>query len=83
MLNRTKFRRQIHAVGRNIEAARRAGIDADDMRIARFAICSLMAALGSIFLASRLPSVDTNAGSAAAVAVDSFARRRQDRAGRA
>jgi D-xylose transport system permease protein len=49
-------------VGGNAEAARRAGINVDRIKIACFAICSLMAALGGIVLASRLRSVDTNSG---------------------
>jgi D-xylose transport system permease protein len=59
---RTKFGRYVYAVGGNQEAARRAGINVDRVKIAVFAICSLMAALGGIILASRLRSVDTNAG---------------------
>ena len=59
---RTKFGRYVYAVGGNAEAARRAGINVDRIKIAVFAICSLMAALGGIILASRLRSVDTNAG---------------------
>jgi D-xylose transport system permease protein len=61
-LNRTRFGRHVYAVGGNAEAARRAGINVDNVRIACFAICSFMAALGGIVLASRLRSVDTNAG---------------------
>jgi D-xylose transport system permease protein len=59
---RTKFGRYVYAVGGNIEAARRAGINVDRIKITVFAICSFMAALGGIILASRLRSVDTNAG---------------------
>jgi D-xylose transport system permease protein len=62
MLNRTKFGRHIYAVGGNAEAARRAGIDVDRVKIACFALCSLLAVLGGIILASRLRSVDTNTG---------------------
>jgi D-xylose transport system permease protein len=62
VLNRTTFGRHIYAVGGNAEAARRAGIDVDRVKIACFAIVSLMAVLGGIFLASRLRSVDTNTG---------------------
>ena len=62
MLNRTKFGRHIYAVGGNAEAARRAGINVDNVRIACFAIVSVMAVLGGILLASRLRSVDTNTG---------------------
>jgi D-xylose transport system permease protein len=62
VLGRTKFGRYVYAVGGNAEAARRAGINVDRIRIYCFAICSLMAAIGGIILASRLRSVDTNAG---------------------
>jgi D-xylose transport system permease protein len=62
VLNRTKFGRHVYAVGGNAEAARRAGINVDRIKIACFGICSLMAALGGIVLASRLRSVDTGAG---------------------
>ena len=62
ILNRTRFGRHIYAVGGNAEAARRAGINVDNVRIACFAFCSFMAVLGGIILASRLRSVDTNTG---------------------
>jgi len=65
ILRRTTFGRHVYAVGGNAEAARRAGINVDRIRIACFAICSLMAAVGGIVLASRLRSVDTNAGGGA------------------
>jgi len=59
---RTRFGRHIYAVGGNAEAARRAGINVDWVRIVVFMICSTMAALGGIVLASRLNSVDTSTG---------------------
>ena len=62
VLNRTRFGRHVYAVGGNQEAARRAGIDVDRVKIACFALCSLLAVLGGIILASRLRSVDTNTG---------------------
>jgi D-xylose transport system permease protein len=62
VLRRTRFGRHIYAVGGNIEAARRAGISTDRIKIACFALCSFMAVVGGIVLASRLRSVDTNAG---------------------
>jgi D-xylose transport system permease protein len=62
VLNRTRFGRHIYAVGGSAEAARRAGIDVDRVKIACFAFCSFMAVLGGIVLASRLRSVDTNTG---------------------
>ncbi|MGB1251131.1 MAG: sugar ABC transporter permease [Candidatus Promineifilaceae bacterium] len=60
--NRTKFGRYVYAVGGNPEAARRAGIDVDRIRISVFMISSFMAGIGGIILASRLRSVDTNTG---------------------
>ncbi len=62
VLNRTRFGRHVYAVGGNAEAARRAGINVDRIKIACFAICSAMAVLGGIILASRLRSIDTNSG---------------------
>jgi D-xylose transport system permease protein len=62
LLNRTRFGRHVYAVGGNQEAARRAGIDVDRVKIACFALVSLLAVLGGIILASRLRSVDTNTG---------------------
>jgi D-xylose transport system permease protein len=62
VLGRTKFGRYVYAVGGNAEAARRAGINVDRIKIYVFAICSFMAAVGGLVLASRLRSVDTNAG---------------------
>jgi D-xylose transport system permease protein len=62
VLNRTRFGRHIYAVGGSAEAARRAGINVDNVKIACFGICSMMAALGGIVLASRLRSIDTNSG---------------------
>jgi D-xylose transport system permease protein len=67
VLNRTTFGRHIYAVGGNTEAARRAGIDVDRVKIACFAIVSFMAVLGGIILASRLRSVDTNTGGGTAL----------------
>jgi D-xylose transport system permease protein len=62
ILNRTRFGRHVYAVGGSAEAARRAGINVDGIRIAVFAISGFMAAMGGIILASRLSSVDTSTG---------------------
>ena len=62
VLRRTKFGRHIYAVGGSAEAARRAGISVDRIKIFCFALCSFMAAVGGLVLASRLRSVDTNSG---------------------
>ncbi|MBO4204764.1 sugar ABC transporter permease [Micromonospora echinofusca] len=62
VLNRTAYGRHIYAVGGNKEAARRAGINVDRIRISAFVICSAMAAVGGIIAASRDRSVDPNTG---------------------
>jgi D-xylose transport system permease protein len=59
---RTRFGRHVYAVGGNAEAARRAGINVAGVRLAVFALCSTMAVVGGIVLASRLNSVDTSTG---------------------
>jgi D-xylose transport system permease protein len=59
---RTRFGRHVYAVGGNPEAARRAGINVDRVRIAVFMIAGFMAGAGGIILASRLRSVATNTG---------------------
>jgi D-xylose transport system permease protein len=60
--NRTRFGRHVYAVGGNPEAARRAGINVDRIRIAVFMISAFMAGVGGIILASRLRSVDPGVG---------------------
>ena len=60
--NRTTFGRHVYAVGGNSEAARRAGINVQRIRLTVFMISGMMAALGGIVFASRLRSVDLNAG---------------------
>src|SRR5919198_4535784 len=62
LATRTRFGRHVYAVGGNAEAARRAGINVAGVRLVVFALCSTMAALGGIVLASRLNSVDTSTG---------------------
>ncbi|MBL6277736.1 ABC transporter permease [Micromonospora fiedleri] len=62
VLQRTSYGRHIYAVGGNREAARRAGINVDRIRISAFMICSTMAAVGGIVAASRANSVDPNTG---------------------
>lgn len=60
--NQTRFGRYVYAIGGNPEAARRAGIDVDRVRVLVFMISGFMAGVGGIILASRLRSVDTNTG---------------------
>ena len=57
LLTRTRYGRHVYAVGGNEEAARRAGIGVDRIRISVFVICSLMAAVGGIEVASNVGGV--------------------------
>ncbi|MDH4176523.1 MAG: ABC transporter permease [Thermoleophilia bacterium] len=59
---RLRFGRHVYAIGGNPEAARRAGINVDRVRIMVFMISGFMAGVGGIMLASRLRSVATNTG---------------------
>jgi D-xylose transport system permease protein len=59
---RTTFGRHVYAVGGNAEAARRAGINVRNIRLFVFMISGAMAGLGGVIFASRLNSVDLNAG---------------------
>jgi D-xylose transport system permease protein len=58
----TKFGRHIYTVGGNAEAARRASIEVDRVRIWVFALCSAVAACGGIVAASRLIAVNYGSG---------------------
>jgi D-xylose transport system permease protein len=60
---RTTFGRHVYAVGGNAEAARRAGINVNFIRVAVFTISGALAAAGGVIAASRLQSVDLTAGS--------------------
>jgi D-xylose transport system permease protein len=60
---RTRFGRHIFAVGGNAEAARRAGIKIDNVRIIVFMLGSMLAATGGILGASRLMAVNQSSGS--------------------
>ena len=59
---RTTFGRHVFAVGGNAEAARRAGIRVNAVRVAVFTISGSMAAIGGIMAASRLFAVNQNSG---------------------
>ncbi|HEX7660247.1 MAG TPA: ABC transporter permease [Pseudonocardiaceae bacterium] len=62
VLDRTRYGRHVYAVGGNREAARRAGVKVDQIRMSVFVICSSVAALGAIVYTSKIGSVDGNAG---------------------
>jgi D-xylose transport system permease protein len=58
----TKFGRYLFAVGGNKEAARRAGIAVERIRLYGFMLGSLMAGIGGVFVLARLGSVATDTG---------------------
>lgn len=51
LLTRTTWGRHLYAIGGNIEAARRAGVPVNRVKIGAFTLCSGMAAIGGLFLA--------------------------------
>ncbi|WP_123027087.1 sugar ABC transporter permease [Mycolicibacterium stellerae] len=62
VLNRTSYGRHIYAVGGNREAARRAGIHVDRIRVSAFVVCSSLAALSGIIAASYGGKVSASSG---------------------
>jgi len=59
VLTKTTFGRHLYAVGGNMEAARRAGINVVFIRIVAFTLCSTLASVGGILAASYANSVAT------------------------
>ena len=62
LLGRTRYGRHIYAVGGNDEAARRAGIRVDLVRISVFVVCSFMAALSGVVQLSSQAGVNSAQG---------------------
>ncbi len=62
VLGRLRYGRHVYAVGGNTEAARRAGIAVDRVRISVFVFCSGLASIGGILLASQVSGVDQGEG---------------------
>jgi len=67
VLKRTTYGLHLYAVGGNREAARRAGIPTDRLRISAFVICSTLASISGFIAASRANSVDPNTGGSTAL----------------
>jgi D-xylose transport system permease protein len=63
LTERTRFGRHVFAVGGNAEAARRAGIKIDHVRVMVFVMGSTLAATGGVLAASRLMAVNQSSGS--------------------
>jgi len=61
-IRRTSWGRSVMAVGGNVEAARRAGINVSAIYLSVFTLCSTFAALGGILAAGRLAAVNQSSG---------------------
>ena len=64
VIRRTTWGRSVLAIGGNVEAARRAGINVKRVYLTVFTLCSTFAALGGIFAAARLASANQSSGGA-------------------
>jgi len=62
IVRRTTYGRHVFAVGGNAEAARRAGISVNTIRLSVFVLASTLAACGGILFASRLFAVNYSSG---------------------
>jgi D-xylose transport system permease protein len=62
VLRRTAYGRKVFALGGSVEASRRAGINVTAVRISVFAISGTFAALGGLFIASKIASANQGAG---------------------
>jgi D-xylose transport system permease protein len=62
VLRRTAYGRKIFALGGSVEASRRAGINVEMVRISVFAISGTFAAIGGLFIASKIASANQGAG---------------------
>ncbi|MFI9586751.1 sugar ABC transporter permease [Streptomyces sp. NPDC052236] len=63
VLRRTHYGRQVYALGGGVEAARRASLSVTRVQTAVLAVSGTMAAVGGLFLASRITSVSQSSGS--------------------
>jgi len=61
-LRRTSWGRSVFAVGGNVEAARRSGINVRGIYLSIFALCSTFAAIGGVLAAGRLAAVNQSSG---------------------
>lgn len=62
LLSRTRWGRSVYAVGGNVEAARRAGINVRAIYTSVFVLCSSFAAVGGILAAARLAAANQSSG---------------------
>ncbi|MGA5897137.1 sugar ABC transporter permease [Streptomyces venetus] len=64
-LRRTRYGRRVYALGGGVEAARRAGIGVERVRVAMFMVSGTLAAFGGLFVASSLTSASPTTARAA------------------
>lgn len=62
VLTRTRWGREVFAVGGNVEAARRAGIRVNRVYVTVFILCAILAALGGLLNLGHLASASTSSG---------------------
>ena len=62
IMKNTTYGRRIYAVGGNAEVARAIGINVEKIKFSAFVLCSVMASVSAILLASRLGSANHAAG---------------------
>ncbi len=67
VLRRTPWGRHVFATGGNIEAARRAGIGVQQVRLSIFILSSTLAAAGAILLVAYTTSINTGSGQGTAL----------------
>jgi D-xylose transport system permease protein len=63
VLRRTPYGRKVYAVGGGIEATRRTGVHVVWVRVSVFMVSGTMAAVGGLFLASRITAANQTSGS--------------------
>jgi D-xylose transport system permease protein len=73
ILDRTRFGRMIYAVGGNAEAARRAGIPVQRVRVLVFMLAATLAAWGGMLAASRARAVNQASGQGDVVLLNAIA----------
>jgi D-xylose transport system permease protein len=60
LLNRTRFGRYLYAIGGNAEAARRAGISVNRIRLTAFMLTGVIAGIAGVLYESQLGSISAN-----------------------
>ncbi|MFD8966766.1 sugar ABC transporter permease [Streptomyces sp. NPDC059568] len=63
VLRRTSYGRKVFALGGSVEASRRAGINVALVRISIFSLAGTFAAVGGLFIASKIAAANQGAGS--------------------